>query len=166
MPKPMTVTKVAIAGALLAVWTTASAQDRSPATVDLQRFANEFVAAIAEADWSSFRRFWAEDAVMYAPASTGSIRLEGLAALEREWRVQFDQMRDLAKKRGLTAAPFTTIAPRDLRIDQVAPSVGVVSFHLDDEGRIRRRMFVAVKSGSEWRVTHLHASNLPAEAKN
>ena len=85
--------KIAVATAMtMTLLTTSGAAQNNPRG-ELEKFANDFLAAIADADWAKFRRYWAEDAVMYAPAPTDAIRLEGLVALEREWRAQFEQMR-------------------------------------------------------------------------
>lgn len=155
--------KIGIAAAMTCtlMWTIGLAQDRSREAAELQNFTNDFLAGIASADWSTFRRFWADDAVMYAPGPAEMVRVEGIAALQKMWQAQFDLMRGAAAKRGVTEAPFVNVIANDLRVDLPAPQVGVVTFHLADDGRIRRRMFVAVKRGAEWRITHLHASDLP-----
>lgn len=123
----------------------------------------QFLSAIANADWDSFRKFWSDDATMYAPGPTDAVRIEGIEALQRVWQRQFDLMRGAALDRGVKRPPFVTLVARDLRVDHLAPDVAVVSFHLDDDGRMRRRTLVVARRGSQWRITHLHASDLAGQ---
>jgi ketosteroid isomerase-like protein len=131
---------------------------------EVRRVLTDFLTAFNNLDWPAFRQCWADDPVVFYPSTVPSPtgkRSEGTAELEAAWRRQFDLQRDIAAKRGVTKAPFQNIQPQDVRIDFPAPTVAVVTFHLGrSETSIGRRMFVIAKTGSGWKITHLHASNL------
>ena len=92
-------------------------------------------------------------------------KTEAVAGFESSWHHQFEIMRQNAAKRGTTSPPFANIQPKDLRVDLVAPTVAVVTFHLGSGvTSIGRRMFVVVKTGEGWKISHLHASNLALTA--
>jgi ketosteroid isomerase-like protein len=135
----------------------------SPET-EVRRVLTDFLTAFNNLDWPAFRQCWADDPVVFYPSTVPSPngkRTEGTAELEAAWRRQFDLQRDIASKRGVTKAPFQNIQPQDVRVDFPAPTVAVVTFHLGrSETSIGRRMFVIAKTGTGWKITHLHASNL------
>jgi len=52
------------------------------------------------------------------------------------------------------------IQPRKLQI-QMLSDVAIVTFHLDDRpGFLNRRTIVFHKTGSGWKIAHLHASEV------
>lgn len=130
---------------------------------------SNFLAAFNNLDWPAFRQCWVASPVVFFPSlvePTGK-RTEGADAFEKVWHRQFDQIRQSAAKRGVTRAPFQQLQPKDLRIDFPAPSVAVVTFHLE-HGQIGlgRRTLVVSKTEGGWKVTHLHASNLSLTPSN
>jgi hypothetical protein len=52
----------------------------------VETFAVQFLSAIAAANWESFKEFWSDDAIMYAPGPTDAVRIEGIEALQRVWK--------------------------------------------------------------------------------
>jgi SnoaL-like domain len=124
----------------------------------------DFLTAFNNLDWASFRQCWTNNPVVFFPSlvpnSTGK-RTETPDEFETAWRRQFDVIHDFAAKRGVTKPPFQHIEPRDLRIDFPIPNVAVVTFHLGpNNNTLGRRMLVLVRTSDEWKITHLHASNL------
>jgi ketosteroid isomerase-like protein len=125
---------------------------------------SSFLTAFNNLDWPAFRKCWVENPVLFHPSvaqnPTGK-RIEDAAGFESSWHHQFDLMREGAATRGITSPPFANIQPKDIRVDFVAPTVAVVTFHLESSASsIGRRMFVVVKTADGWKISHLHASNL------
>jgi ketosteroid isomerase-like protein len=131
---------------------------------EVRRVLTDFLTAFNNLDWPAFRQCWADEPVVFYPSTVpnpSGKRTENSADFEAAWRRQFDLQRDIAAKRGVTKAPFQNIQPQDVRVDFPAPTVAVVTFHLGrSETSVGRRMFVMAKTGSGWKITHLHASNL------
>lgn len=126
----------------------------------------DFLKAFNNLDWPAFRKCWVDNPVVFHPSPaynpTGK-RIDDLPSFEASWRLVFDAIRGGAQKRGVTGPPFQNLEPKDLRVDFPAPTVAVVTFHLvgpSGTNVLGRRMFVAAKTGSGWKITHLHASNL------
>ena len=135
----------------------------SPET-EVRRVLNDFLTAFNNLDWPAFRQCWVDDPVVFYPSTVpnpSGKRTENSAEFEAAWRRQFDLAHETAAKRGVTKAPFQNIQPQDVRVDFPVPTVAVVTFHLGrSETSVGRRMFVIAKTGSGWKITHLHASNL------
>jgi SnoaL-like domain len=124
-----------------------------------------FLEAFNNLDWPAFRNCWTDSPVVFMPSAaftpTGK-RIDDSVSFEASWHLVFDTIRDAAQERGVTGPPFQTLEPRDRRVDILAPTVAVVTFHLatGSTNILARRMFVVVKTAKGWRITHLHASNL------
>ena len=56
--------------------------------------------------------------------------------------------------------PYLTLAPEDMKI-QMYGRAAVVTFHLGG-ARLGRRTFVLAEIDAEWKIVHLHASNVIA----
>ena len=52
------------------------------------------------------------------------------------------------------------VDPKDLRIDFPTLNSAVVTFHLTDANRPRRRMLVVAKNAAGWKITHLNKSDI------
>jgi len=52
------------------------------------------------------------------------------------------------------------LEPEDVRIEQLAADVALVTFHLVDQRRVRRRTLVFKRMEGAWKIVHIHASNL------
>ena len=140
-----------------------SAQPSSEAEV--RGLLSDFLTAFNNLDWQPFRKCWTDKPVVFYPSlvpnATGR-RTDELAGFESAWRRQFDVIREAAVKRGQTQAPFQNIEPKDVRIDFPSDTVAVVTFHLGPNNNVLgRRMLVVVKTAAGWKISHLHASNLP-----
>ena len=116
-----------------------------------------FISALQNLDWPALRECWGDSPVLYRP--TDATRVEG-SSFDSEWQVQFQQIRRAAAARGVTTAPYVRVDPQDMRIDFPSSTVAVVTFHLTDNNRLRRRMFVAAKTARGWKLTHMDASDV------
>jgi len=139
------------------------AKTKSTSEAEVQHLMADFVTAFNNLDWPAFRELWIEDPVVFHPIldynPTGK-RVEGAVEFEKSWQAVFDAGRKFAASRGVTKAPFINTQPQDLRIDILAATVAVVTFHLPGPGAMGRRMFVAVKTDKGWKFSHLHASTI------
>ena len=91
---------------------------------------------------------------------TESKRIDDSATFDATWQMQFQQMRQSAAARGITSAPYVKVEPQEMRIDFPSPTVAVITFHLSDNNRLRRRMFIAAKTEMGWKITHLNVSDV------
>ena len=83
-------------------------------------------------------------------------RANGRAEFEKTFKTVFEQIRV-----GRTAVPYMDIQPRALKI-QLFGSVAIATFHLDDRvGFVNRRTIVLRKTRADWKIVHLHASEVP-----
>lgn len=119
-----------------------------------------FVEALTSADIELLTSVFTEDATVFMPFDRFPKRLDGKAAI----RAAFE--RPFAAMRAEGPPPYARIAPRDLAISR-AGDVAIITFHLGElaPGRtetanLSRRTFVVRRDGSEWRIAHLHASNM------
>jgi hypothetical protein len=138
-------------------------QTKSTSEVEVQHLMADFLTAFDNLDWPAFRKLWIEDPIVFQPLleynPTGK-RVEGAVEFEKSWQEVFDAGRKFSASRGVTKAPYMNIQPQDLRIDILAPTVAVVTFHLPSPDAMGRRMFVAVKTDNGWKISHLHASTI------
>jgi hypothetical protein len=49
-----------------------------------------------------------------------------------------------------------------LRIEKLSEDVGLVTFHIEDRNILDRRTLVMKRENGEWKIAHIHASNLEA----
>ncbi len=58
-----------------------------------------------------------------------------------------------------TEPPYLSIEPMDLDV-RVSGDMAVATFHLLTEGELGRRTFVMMRQGDDWKILHVHASNV------
>jgi ketosteroid isomerase-like protein len=140
-----------------------SPQAQSSREDEVRAVMTAFVTAFNNLDWERFRKLWIDAPVMFL--ATGERVDPG--DFEERWRGTFAAIREAAAKRGVTQPPYQNVQPRGLRIDFPADGVAVVTFHLGAaQQTVGRRMFVVARQpDSTWKLTHLHASNVPPAAK-
>jgi uncharacterized protein (TIGR02246 family) len=124
------------------------------ANVEVRRTLTKFLTAFANLDWDAFRNFFADDATVYFPSQRAN-RATGRAEIEATFRQVFERIR--ATK---TAPPYLNLDPADLDV-QLFRDSAVATFHLNDMPNvIGRRTVVLEKRAGEWKIVHLHASNV------
>jgi hypothetical protein len=57
--------------------------------------------------------------------------------------------------------PYQKLEPADLLI-QISEDMALCTFHLESPGRLGRRSIVLVRSDGDWKILHIHASNIEA----
>ena len=129
-----------------------------PATAAIETTVKQFLTALNNADWESFRKIWTENPVVFHPAIPH--RIDEQKAFDESWKVTIDTIRKQATARGMTQPPFFNLQAQNLRIDVLSPDIALATFHIIGGTTIGRRTLVLVKSESEWKIAHLHASNI------
>ena len=123
-----------------------------------------FLRAFERGDIDTMEAAFAEDAVTFPRVVMSSLGQPGIDPADyRRVRGIDPQMRALidAFKAGDKPPPYLHLEPRDLLI-QLFGNAAVVTFHLEGR-RLARRTFVLAKTGTEWKIVHLHASNVSVE---
>jgi ketosteroid isomerase-like protein len=118
-----------------------------------------FVQAFDNLDWERFRRFFADDATVFYPRGTAG-RAHGRAEFEANFQQVFTQIRGNRKQ-----PPFMDLQPHDLYIQRFG-DIAIATFHLNDRpGVLNRRTIVLHRVGDDWKIVHLHASEVATAAK-
>jgi ketosteroid isomerase-like protein len=127
---------------------------------EVRRTINTFLEALTKHDLRVLRSCWADSPVAFLPvagAESGK-RLDTEADFLKGWTDLFERGRQTQAQTNQSVK----IEPKDTRIDFVTPDVAVVTFHLTANPQsIGRRMFVVRRAQNGWKITHLHASNMP-----
>ena len=122
--------------------------------IEVRETLSKFIQAFDNLDWDRFRDFFADDATIFYPRDVPS-RATGRKEVEAQFKKVFEQIRG-----NRTKPPYTDIQPRNLAI-QMFGDVAVATFHLDDRpGVLNRRTIVLHKSAGEWKIVHIHASEV------
>ena len=129
------------------------------AEAEVRKTLSDFIQAFDNLDWDRFRASFDDDATVFYPREFPN-RANGRREYERTFQKVFDRIRA-----GRTQGPYMDIQPRDLHL-QIAGNIAIVTFHLDDRpGFLNRRTVVLQKQPSGWKIIHLHASEVAAQAK-
>lgn len=117
---------------------------------------NQFVHAFSNLEWEKFTNFFADDATAFFPPSAKfPIRANNKQEIENVFKNVFAHA-----KENKSTPPYIIIEPKDIKI-QMAGSVAIVSFTLNDPGMLARRTIVWKKENERWLIIHLHASGVP-----
>ena len=119
---------------------------------------DRFLVAFETLQWDAFRNSFADDATVFYPRAMPQ-RADGREQFEAGFRKVFEQIRG-----NQTKPPYMRVEPRDLQV-QMLGEVAIITFHLDDRpGFLNRRTIVMKKFGNEWKIVHLHASEVEMHA--
>jgi ketosteroid isomerase-like protein len=125
----------------------------------LQEALRDFIQAFDNLDWDRFRAAFDDNATVFYPRAFPR-RAEGRAAFEQTFKLVFEQI-----KQGKSKPPYMDIQPRDLETHRLG-DVAIVTFHLDDRpGVLNRRSIVLRKTAGNWKIVHLHASEVALPEK-
>jgi ketosteroid isomerase-like protein len=120
---------------------------------------SRFLVAFANNDVPAFAEFMAEDATMFFPPSAPgapSLRVQGKTEIARAFAEMYARL-------GSTKTTGRQIQPQGLLVQQY-DTFAVVTFYLGSDARRGRRSFVFRRTGSQWKIVHLHASDFPTGA--
>jgi len=136
-----------------------SLKSETPSTSDeatVRRLAADFIVAFNNLDWEKFRVFFDDNATIFHPAQFPR-RLAGRSEYEKAWLAVFDGIRTSS---GRSKPPYMELRPEDMEV-QLLNDVAIVTFHLNrGPNSLGRRTLVWRKSSQQWRIIHLHASNV------
>ena len=117
-----------------------------------------FVTAFENLDWTTFRGCFSANPTMFHPASPNLRRVDSPIEFDKAWQGVFSRIK---KNSGRASAPYMKLNSQNVRIERLTPDVALVTFHLADPGIIGRRSLVFQKIDGDWKIVHIHASNLP-----
>ena len=138
-----------ISAGLLAVSCT-SAPAQAPAAA-AGRVAHALVDAVNAADAEAFLDLFAPDATVFFPSTQNAARLEGLPAIRAGLGTALD------------AKPKTPLVLSGLSVT-VSGDLAVASFEVRNPAVHSRRTLVLRLVGQQWKIIHLHASNIRRDA--
>lgn len=120
---------------------------------------SRFLFAFNSLDWPTFSSCLADDVTLFnpdVPGATSLHRLEGRAAVERSFRGVFDAALSSTPPRGPNIRPEHLAFRRD-------GNLAVATFEFArGEGAFGRRTVLLVRHSGDWRIAHIHASNVSA----
>jgi ketosteroid isomerase-like protein len=120
-------------------------------TDDIEQTMQRFLVPFSNRDVSAFSTFFAEDATVFFPGRPAR-RVQGRADIARAFTDLFGQPVS-------PPGSATLIQPQDLLIQRL-DGVAIATFHLGTDAARSRRTFVLRRTGADWKIAHLHASNL------
>src|SRR5437016_1357310 len=121
---------------------------------EVQAALNIFVQAFDNLDWEKFRACFADNATVFHPRQF-SRRVEG-TGVDDTFKQVFVRI-----KGDKSSPPYMDLQPKDLRIQFAGNDVAIATFHLDDRpGLINRRTVVLQKIKGNWKIIHIHASEV------
>ena len=125
--------------------------------VTIERALTGFLDAFNNLDWPAFRAHFSDTPSIFHPVPILARRIDSSSEFEKAWLAVFERIK---KSSGRVTPPYMTLSPQDLRIDRLSDDVALVTFHLVDNKVLSRRTLVLKKYGDDWKIVHLHASNL------
>lgn len=141
---------------LVAICSTAFAQTSAPATAELTKLLNDFLAGASHNDVAMHDRFWADELIY----TSSSGRRKGKAEIMRELREPSDKSDETP----------TTYSAEDIRIQQYGDTA-IVAFRLVGKAGQETKNYLNtgtfLKRKGEWRAVAWQATVLPkpGEAK-
>lgn len=119
-----------------------------------------FLRAVEDLDWPRFSAAFSDDVTAFFPIPEPPQRVVGRAAVEAQFQRVFAGIRAAAP----SGPPYQHLPPVGLRIEMVGDGVALVSFELRNRERVGRRTLVMRREAGQWRIVHLHASNVRVPA--
>ena len=113
-----------------------------------------FVEALNNLDWDRFRVWLAADCTVFFPFHEVPRRLDGREQVEQIFQSFF------TSRRQGSGPPYLQIEPRDVSV-QLFNETALVTLHLDETETTGRRSLLWCKRDGDWRIVHLHASDVP-----
>lgn len=139
---------------LLAACATVRPIDRTADEAEVRACLDRFLRDFENLRWDPFRATFTDDACVFFPSAATPETKCGREAVEARFSREFDSIR-------AGAPPYMKLEPQNLTVRSLSNDTVLVHFMLENKSRIARRTMVFVRQGGEWRITHLHASNVP-----
>jgi ketosteroid isomerase-like protein len=155
MPQRLVACTLAIAALCAILAPTALAQ--APPQQGPERVVPEFVEALNTADLSRLLACFEPDPTVFFPLPALPLRLDGHDQVAKAFGAFFEAIR-----RENPGPRYMNLQPRDIRT-QMLGDVAVVTFHIVGPSMVSRRTLVVRRHGADWKIAHLHASNVQSE---
>ena len=118
--------------------------------------AEHFLRVFDNLEFEPFEAAWSSSRSVFFPFRDTPERIEGAAVGER-FRKFFAEVRSTRP-----GPPYLHLEPRELRAEVIGDG-GLATFMLGRApGEVSRRTAFFVRERGEWKLRHLHASNMPA----
>ena len=118
--------------------------------------AEHFLRVFDNLEFEPFEAAWSSSRSVFFPFRDTPERVEGAAVGER-FRQFFAEVRSTRP-----GPPYLHLEPRELRAEVIGDA-GLVTFMLGRApGEVSRRTAFFLRERGEWKLRHLHASNIPA----
>jgi uncharacterized protein (TIGR02246 family) len=127
-------------------------------TAAIGKVLDEFIDALNTADLQRYAALFAPDATAFFPLAEVPLRLEDKEQITAVFGRFFAGIRHASP-----GPRYMNLTPVDVRV-QAYGGVAIVSFHFRGGEMVSRRTLVLVRREGEWKIVHLHASNLNTEA--
>ena len=115
------------------------------------------MTAFGNLDWPAFRAAGSDSPTVFFPISDIPERISGRVEVERRFLALFEEAR--ARMPG---PPYMVFKPEQLHVQSFGDSA-LVTFMLRKDARLSRRTLLFVREGAEWKLAHLHASDMELE---
>lgn len=115
---------------------------------------NQFLVAFRNLDWPAFITAFAKQASVFFPFDDQPRRATGIGEITAIFLPFFTSVRQQRP-----GPPYLQLEPVDLQVTIVDKSA-LITFHLHDPGVLCRRTILWIDEGKQWRILHLHASNI------
>jgi ketosteroid isomerase-like protein len=115
-----------------------------------------FLRHFENLEWEPFLASFTPDACVFHPSARTPQAFCG-PELAVRWRQVFDETRAAAA----SGPPYLRLDPQALRVTPLGPDAPLVTFELHAPERFARRTVVLTRRDGQWRIRHLHASNVP-----
>lgn len=116
--------------------------------------AEKFLVAFDNLEWEAFKASWAASPSVFFPFPDTPRRIDGKAEVERVFAAFFKDVRATTP-----GPPYLHLSPQELQV-QVFGDSALVTFMLIREHRVSRRSLLFVREAGEWKLAHMHASNV------
>lgn len=121
---------------------------------ELVQAAEHFLRVFDNMEWEPFQAAWSSAPSVFFPFRDTPERVEGPAVAAR-FQAFFTEVR--ASREG---PPYLRLSPLQFRAE-VLGSTGLVTFMLRSvPGSVGRRTLLFVREGGQWKLAHMHASNV------
>jgi ketosteroid isomerase-like protein len=125
------------------------------AEATLHEAISRFLSAFRNLEWEPFIATFTDDATVFFPFPDQSARATGIGQISAIFQPFFIRLRQQQ-----SGPPYLQLDPLDLQITLVDSSA-LVTFHIHDPDLLCRRSLLWIYHTQQWRLHHLHASNLP-----
>src|ERR1700676_1490190 len=121
----------------------------SRATDEALQTLDQFLSAVMSQNLERIMAFFNEDAQMFSPLGTFPARLDGRAAIGKQFAAIMEAMKS-------QPGGGLKLEPQDIDVRELAPNAALITFHLRLPGPLHRRSFVMTRGATGWHIAPIH----------